>query len=586
MNLGSMKRVSVLGLAAASVWISGCDDTSSADKTVQQNLAASEAELAKLDPFEYRSDPAILEGAMKTIVQAAGENRADPLWRAAASGLAGDLSFQLASARQSDLIRIQQAIRSELLKLRVLTQRLAMTNALASGYNANNPAQTIARIEGMIRSIQGDAQTPTWSPAATRLNPDGQVITVSSQTGDLPTLAAVKQQISRLEGEIASRKEQLSKLASDRQAALAEAEKKFAESEKTKGQASVALFTEGTESRRKSEEIGMQMDLVQEQLNRLEADLAVAQGQQAAANAAIAQLQDQIANLQAGWKASQDAISRQATVAETALKGGEPVTMSIETAVTDIAKQLVLAESLRTKVLEDWEQAAKFYKQAVDAARTVGTDKRVTAPPPGNKPYKDLKESLHTSRFNLPLAGVQRALGTISAEKAALSLEIERVLADLKKELSTANLGVPSDLPSITVDEIRASLNAAEENLTESNNTLINVNSGDTPKPLVQASMQSRLITLYRLIALESLKQRVNASTDPSALNTLTNEAEQLKQEMQTLGVSLPPLPGSFGMHAKPTSGSSASPTGAPGTSDVDIEAPEPTRTPGRGFGG
>lgn len=584
MNLGPMKRIGVLGLASVSVWISGCDDTSSADKTVQKNLADSEAELAKLDPFEYRSDPAILESSMQTILQAAGENRADPLWRAAASGLAGDASFQLASARQSDLIRIQQEIRSELLKLRVLTQRLAMTNALTSGYNANNPSQTITDIERMIRSIQGDAQNSTWSPVGKTVNLAGQVITVSSRTSGLPTLAAIKQQISRLEGEIASRREQLSRLTSDRQTALTEAEKKFAESEKTQGQASIGLFKEGTEYRRKSEEIGMQMDLVQEQLNRLEADLAIARGQQEATTAAIKQLQDQIANLQAGWKASQDAMARQAVVAETALKGGEPITMSIETAVTDIAKKLVLAESLRTKVIEDWEQAAKFYKQAVDAARTVGTDKRVTSPPPGNKPYKDLKESVHSSRFNLPLAGVQRAMGTIAAEKAALSLEIERVLADTKKELSVANLGVPSDLPVITMDEIRSSLYAAEENLNESNNTLINVDSGDTPQPLVRLSKQSRLITLYRLIELESLKQRVNVSTDPGALNALTKQAAELKQEMQASGIALPPLPESLGMSLKSTTSSETTPTEPSGTPDV--EAPDSARMPGRGFGG
>jgi predicted nucleic acid-binding Zn-ribbon protein len=575
-----MKRIGVLGLASVSVWISGCDDTSSADKTVQKNLADSEAELAKLDPFEYRSDPANLEGAMKTIEQAAGENRADPVWRAAASGLAGDASVQLASARQSDLVRVQQAIRSELLKLRVLTQRLAMTNTLTSGYNANNPSQTIADIERMIRSIQGDAQTPTWSSVTTTVNPNGRVVTVSSRTGNLPTLAAIKQQISRLEGEIASRKDQLSKLASDRQMALTEAEKKFSESEKIKGQTSVALFTEGTELRRKSEEIGMQMDLVQEQLNRLESDLAVARGQQEAANAAIKQLQDQIANLQAAWKASQDTIARQKSVAETAFKGEEPISMSIETVVTEIAKQLVLVESLRTKVLEDWEQAAKFYKQAAESARIVGTDKRVTAPAPGSKPYKDLKESVHTSRFNLPLAGVQRAIGTVSAEKAALSLEIERVSADLKKELSAANLAVPSDLPSITMDEIRSALNAAEEDLNESNNILINVNSGDTPQPLVSLSKQSRLITLYRLIALESLKQRFNTETDSNLLNELNNQADALKQEMLAAGISFPPLPGGFVVHSKSTS---TSPTTPPET--MDVESPDPVRTPGGGFG-
>ncbi|GIW75605.1 MAG: hypothetical protein KatS3mg104_0668 [Phycisphaerae bacterium] len=517
---------------------------------------------------------------MKTIEQAAGENRADPVWRAAASGLAGDASVQLASARQSDLVRVQQAIRSELLKLRVLTQRLAMTNTLTSGYNANNPSQTIADIERMIRSIQGDAQTPTWSSVTTTVNPNGRVVTVSSRTGNLPTLAAIKQQISRLEGEIASRKDQLSKLASDRQMALTEAEKKFSESEKIKGQTSVALFTEGTELRRKSEEIGMQMDLVQEQLNRLESDLAVARGQQEAANAAIKQLQDQIANLQAAWKASQDTIARQKSVAETAFKGEEPISMSIETVVTEIAKQLVLVESLRTKVLEDWEQAAKFYKQAAESARIVGTDKRVTAPAPGSKPYKDLKESVHTSRFNLPLAGVQRAIGTVSAEKAALSLEIERVSADLKKELSAANLAVPSDLPSITMDEIRSALNAAEEDLNESNNILINVNSGDTPQPLVSLSKQSRLITLYRLIALESLKQRFNTETDSNLLNELNNQADALKQEMLAAGISFPPLPGGFVVHSKSTS---TSPTTPPET--MDVESPDPVRTPGGGFG-
>lgn len=570
MKLAPMKRVGMLGLAAASVWLVGCDDTSAPNKSVKQNLATSETELAKVDSLAYQKDPTTASAALKAAVQAAGESAADPLWRAAAAGSAGDISAAIATTQLAELTQIEQNVRRELSKLRVLTQQVAFINTINAGHAASDPSAQIARIEGMIKSMQGDAQTTTWLPLAATAGADGKVVSEPGKAGAVPTLAAIKQEISRLEGEIASRKDQIAKLNADRQAALAEAEKRFAEADKAKGNQSVALFTEGANARKKSEEIAMQTDLVQDQLNRLEADLAVAKGQEQATNTAISQLQEQLATIQAGWKSTQDSMSKQSAIAETALKGGETVTMSIDTSSTEVAKQLALAKEKRAQVLEQLGDAAKYYKQAADAGSKVGTDKRVTMPPPSNKAYKDLKESVHTGRFNLPLGGVQRAIGTVSADQAALALEIERVSADLRKELSAANLATPSDLQSISMDEIKSAITAAEEKLNESRNTLINVNSGDTPKPVARASLGSQYLTIHRLISLEQLKQKMDGAANAAQIQTLMTDAAQLRQEMVQEGVTVPSVPG---MPAGPTRSPANPETPTP---PANLETPTP----------
>lgn len=539
MKFAPLKRAAIHTMAVAGVMlVSGCDDLASADKTVETKVEQASVAFDKIDALSLRSDLEPAKAALEVAISAASEKSASPVWRATAAGVAADMSSQLANVLRSRISDSEQKIRSALADLRVLSQQVAVTNFLSAGYRGSDPKVEIAKVELLIKDIQGAGDKATWSPPKSD--------DASSATATLPTLTALKQQISQLEGDIASRKEQINTLTKERSDALTLAETKIAASEKAKGNESVALFTEGAQARQKAEEVALKIDLTQDQLSRLQADLDIAKGLEESNNKGIAQLQEQLAAMQAGWTDAQDRVAAQKKVAESILNGGDNVTISIANRATDLAKLMVTIGEQRREANQELERASKYYKDAVSAARDVGTDKRVTSPPPGNKRFKDLKEMVHPGRYNLPLGGVYRSQGVLAADEAALAGEIANVRALVQTALQGAELSVPTDLPSIETKQITTLVETASEKLRESNDLLISVSEGDTPKPVAEASKPSRLITLYRMIALQDLRTALGMPVDPSAAG-LKSDAAQLRSDIVTNGQPLPALPGDMG---------------------------------------
>ncbi len=571
MKFAPLKRLTILSLASAGVMIVGCDDLSASDKAVQEKLNASEAAWNKVDTLQLRQEVDGAKTAQDAINSAAADKSADPVWRATSAGAAGDLGTMLAITRRAQLTEIEHRIRAELSNLRVMTQQVALTNLLAKGYALTDPKAEVVKIEAQIKDMQGDANKAIWSP-------DGG-------KAQIPTLTSIKQQISKLTGDIASRKEQIATLTKDRQAALALAEQKFADADKAKGNEAVSIFTEGADARKKSELVVIQIDLEQDQLARLEADLALAQGQEKAIAAGVALLQEQVVVINAGWTDTQTRMQNQRAIAESILAGGEAVHASISASATDLAKLMVLAKDQRTALNNELEQAAKYYKDAASAGSAVATDKRVTLPPPGNKAFKDLKESVHTNRYNLPLAGVMRIQGTVASDEAILGAEIERVRSALRTELDAAGKSVPTDMPTYEVSEIRSLVTSAEEKLKDSNTMLVNVAEGDSPKYVANASLQSRLVTLHRLIELQELKQALNITTDAGSAAELKSDAIAAKANVLAAGVRLPAIPGELGQAPAPTYvPPPTSPVAPPATGGGEAE-PAPAPTGGGIFG-
>jgi hypothetical protein len=250
--------------------------------------------------------------------------------------------------------------------------------------------------------------------------------------------------------------------------------------------------------------------------------------------------------MQAGWTDAQDRVAAQKKVAESILNGGDNVSITVANRSTDLAKLMVTIGEQRREASQELERASKYYKDAVTAAREVGTDKRVTAPAPGNKRFKDLKDMAHPGRFNLPLGGVYRSQGVLAADEAALAGEIANVRALVQTALQGAELSVPTDLPSIESSQITTLVESAAEKLRESNDLLISVSEGDTPKPVAAESRPARLITLYRMIELQALRTALGMPADPTAA-TLKSDAASLRSEMVSNGQPLPSLPGEMG---------------------------------------
>ncbi len=567
-----LKRVALLSMASAGVWIVGCDDLSAADKAVQENLDKARADHAKVDLLEVGDDPSVAKAATASYKSAAGEKAADPAFRATAAGAAGDYATQVALAQRIKLGAIEQQTRATLSSIRVLAQQVALTNYLSNGYEGLDPKATVALIELQIKKMQGDANAATWTPEGGK--------------GAVATIAGIKQEISRIDGEINQRKEQIATLAKEREAALALSEQKFAESAKQKRDEAVKTYTEAAEARKGAEERSVKIDLAQDQLNRLQADLAVAKGQEAATTAGIAQLQEQIASINGAWTDAKTRVANQKKIAESILNGDENVTISINAKTGELAKLMALATEKRNSIGESLGDAAKFYGDAAIAGGEVGKDKRITVPGPSAKAYKDLKEALHPGRYNLPLANVLRVQGSLAAGEARLLFEISDAMAPLKTALSAAGLTTPSDLPSVETQQINSLIAAADKKLIESKEKLDSVIGGDTPPAVKNEGLVSRLITLYALISLEGQKSTLGLPAGGTPAAELLADARDMKTQIVNAGALIPALPGELGeaplQTLTPTPAPTPAPTATPASPAAGaFGAPSAPATPG-----
>jgi hypothetical protein len=548
-----VKRLAALSLAVSGILIVGCDDKTAGDKKVIKKLNDAATSLAKSDDFDPNNNAR--EAAHKALTEAAGEKSASGVWQAIASSQVGDLDLQSAATARVHLIDTELQIRGVINDLRSLSQQIAMTNALATAQQQTDPKDALAKLSTQVAEIQGDAQKATWSPAPKAM---------------LPTLAAIKGDITRLEAEVAQRKQQIADLTKQRSDALTQAEAKFTEAEKQKGDAAVKTYVEGTESRRQAEDFGTNIMLVQDQLGRSESDLALAKAQEASLTKGIESLQSQDAELKKGWVATSAFIDQQRAEAKALLEGNDKATASIKAKTDELNTLRTKAEGER-KVIDDLlKEADKFYGSAADQSKAFSTWVSTTYKddPKASQTWAAVGESVHMGRFQVQRGIIQRERGTIDMANAALLRDIATAVASVQVALSGAKLESQASLPAIEPNTVNALAKSASDSFKESKDTLMSVTEGNASPSIKNASLVNRLITMQAALHLQSLKLTPGEPTESDAVSMA--EANKLKQEILDAKLRLPRLPGELGETPPPQ------PAPAPGT-EGGTPAPEGT---------
>src|SRR5262249_49511194 len=149
------------------------------------------------------------------------------------------------------------------------------------------------------------------------------------------TLAAITQNISKLEGEISQKQGQIKQLNDQRAALLAQADQAAKTAEKQTGKAVLEPYKQASDLRKHAADLGTQAETLAAQIVPLQKDLAIAQGQQVVLNNAVAEFQKQAQLLDEHWKAVQAQIIAQQELAKQITGGGapsEPTTQPAETA--------------------------------------------------------------------------------------------------------------------------------------------------------------------------------------------------------------------------------------------------------------
>jgi hypothetical protein len=528
-----VKRVAAAFVAAAAALLagSGCDsDVRRADRQVQKDLHQS-IELAQ-EGKEQSS-----KQAQQLLESAAANTSISPATKANAKALLAQTELENARTAQRKVDRLQIELARLSWETTQLGNQIGTTNAFVAGYQKYDPRDAKATIDKNIADATGGPDKPNW---------------FQHEKSTLPTLAAVRQELARLEGEIAKHQDKIKALSADRDKANTEAEQASQQAQAGKRGETLDAFRRASDLRKQATDLATHIEAEQAALVPLQRDLSVAQAEQAVLEEVIAQLQAQRAALDTGWQIVQQQIASQSSLAKGILAGeggaaqATTVGGSITTKAAEIEKLVAELKSTRDQAISDAQNAADHYKQAADAARDMATELQKRLSELGTdraeaKIWEQLRSAVSPPAFQLQESAAQRTLASLFASRAAecdLRITLRNSLTPV---LQSAGLTVPGSVQAANLEVERdKALKDASEAYSKANDALENVVEGQKDESLRNAAEVARILTLYGWSMLE--KQ----SNDPKADEHL-QLAIQYRKAAAEQNMPLPALPSGLG---------------------------------------
>lgn len=532
----STRRAAAFLFAASAAALCGCDQaTGTADKQVKSDLAAAHDAMAVKDASTATSE----------FEKAAKNDDATPEMRTVAkSALARDrLTAAYGLIGQIDALELQLA--RAVNDATAIAQQIRTGGTAIAAYKNFDPKPITTAISDKIAEAQGSADKRDWV-----------------KTGDstIPTLTAAKQNVSKIEGEIAQLQEQHKNLEAERAKLVTDAAAAAERSENSKGKESVDTFKTGSDLRKQAGEKAIELDKLDVQITRQQAELAVAQGQQKIVEDAIAQMQQNSQARDAGWsQVDKDVATRKAFAAKL-LGPKDPQVDTVAEKAEQIDELVKKIADLRGQAESAASDAAKYYDDANKSAQAAQTDLRtrlgdpsVQSKPDVTKALKDLQDAVEPLTYKLQAAAAQRTLGNLYASEAA-SLNRRALLQETVKT-AAASIGgtVPESLNAGDPARDRdAKLALAEDAYKASEGLLGDVIDGQASDELQTAARISRTLTYYNWSLLNKLANKDADAKDHLAKAVTDRDAAAGHQ------VAIPALPSELGAPPAPSTAPAA----------------------------
>jgi hypothetical protein len=556
-------------LAAATVssaLVAGGCGSAEADQSVRNSITKSQQAQRKGGEEGQKEAQQILEDAVK-------QTDASPASKAQAKAALGQLQLEAGRDTLRDSTHYEVEAGRLALQIAQLGSLVGRSNSLIEGYKKNDPQKVKDAINQRIVEAQGGADKPAW---------------FTHEKTTIPTLSAVKQTISQLEGQIAQKTDAIKQLDQQRIQALEEAEKISKASANAKGQEAVDAFKKAADLRKKAADLAVQIDQGNVALNPLKGDLAVAQGQEKVLNNVIAQLKEQAQQLDASWQNVQSLISAQAKVA-TEIVGTPGATSapsddlaassgkSIAEKAAAMAHAAQQADDLRENAIASLREASKQFEDAKTSATALQQDIRTKQGDFQGKPqdaaWKTELAILNPNTFELQRAVAQRLLGDALAARGT-SLHARVQLADYLAPIFTqANLQLPEQLQSGDMSKReQEAFTLADEAYNSADEALNTVAEGSGTEDLKNAARIQRIFALYGRAHASKL------AAQPQKADQYLAAAKQAVTDLQSQDpqVTIPPLPGELAaLNIAPTT-APAAPTTAPSPATAATPAAEP----------
>jgi hypothetical protein len=568
MFLPRSSRTSILAPAAcAIILLVGCDQ-GGGDRQAREDVRKSH-ELALAGTEEANTE------AKQRLELAAGNNEASPAVQANAKSLLAQLELDAARTAQRSIDQKMMDVSRAVADITQLAQQIATTNALVAGYQQYDPRPTLEAIEKSIADATGGPDKPAW---------------FTHEDTTINTLTVLREQITKLEAEIAALQAKLDELGQQRTAVLAEADQASRAAEGNAAEQTLDAFKRASELRKQAADLAVEIDRTQAAMVPLRNDLAVAQSQAQVIEGLIADLRQRAQAQTQGWQMIQQQMAAQTGLSRSILQGagggaGGASTAPIGGAISDKAAQLgkILEEikTLREDAVTNARNAAEHYGQAVTQAESLRQSLSQRIGDPKNegrseiKSWTTMRDVMHPATFRLHQAAALRTLASLQGSEATehtMRIELRNLLVPI---LEAAGLQMPDALQAPNLERDREqTLTAANEAYKEADELLQNITEGQAQPEVQNAAYVARILTLY------GWSQLNRANGDERGAQERLELAREIKNAATERQIALPALPEGLG-GAPATAPAAADPATAPATAPAtDAPADAPAAAP------
>lgn len=492
-----------LAVAAAAVIVAisvGCDTSANrADRAAAEQVAEARDTLAKGgDAAQARQ---LLESAAGSATNATTKVQAKSLLGQVLMRDARDLAWEV-----DRLDRDAQRLCTEITQL---AGQVQLSAQLAAGYAQLNPQPVTESLRQRADEARGGADRPVW---------------FESDGVKFPSLTAASQQISRLEGEVAAKQEEIRQLESQRVAALKAADEAAAVAEQSTGRASVEATTRSSNARRQASDLGTQIEMLNASLQPILQQLAIANAQKQYVSNAAAQLDQQSKLLQQGWETIQKSGAQQAELAKRITsETGKGVNLqpiegvqvqafpaaSIEEKAARLAEIVAQADEKRARLIEMLGEAAKHLGDAAQAAVAErGEIQRIqgenpSAPAGQQAAWKATRNALSPGLYQVDQAEAFRMLAATHQNHASILQARIKSAEAVRTALEAAGLPVPAPLQNgALMEKYTTAMKEADAAYKEADDLLDSVVKGnaelEADRGAVASARPQRLYGLYR----------------------------------------------------------------------------------------
>jgi len=464
------------------------------------------------------------------LQQAAAQSNASPMAQARSNGMLAQVEMQMANDLLPRIddgeVRMSQLIT----QIRQLGESISTANALIAGYRKYDPEDVKHAAATQQAAAAGDANNAEWIKNAAGNGAKG-----------LPTLSAVNQEISRLEGELTKAQDELKDLTSKRADFLKEADAVEQQSRDKAPKEGLELYKRAAELRKKATDVRIAMDKIQNRIVPLQGDLAVANAQKQVLTEAVAQFEEQS---QQAAKSAAEIAQRSQEQQKVSQSVAEGPGQTITTKAAELAELDKKVKADRDAAIELFTSAIGHFGQAYNGATqlelTLGSRQNdLPSDSPEATAVKGLKTLYGPQVYRVDKAIASQALAMLLARETAVYKHWDDVAKVVKAAVDQAGLKAP---PALTDGEAQRQYAKAKTDADQAfhdaheacQDIVAASNVSDTDRA---SAKRSDIFTLY------SWSQFQRENGEKSAADTNLTAAKEGVKSAKDDNLSLPALP-------------------------------------------